>query len=96
MKPEEPMDRKATIDRMNRQLHKWDCEIARFEKRARKVTSDLQQRVEVLQQRKHSAQSHTEALVHSSEDAWKELKYGAEKAAKDVKKALRKAKSKFR
>jgi t-SNARE complex subunit (syntaxin) len=90
------MNRKDTIDRLNRQLKSWDSEILRIEKKVQKLTNDLHQRVEDLKKKKESAQTRTEELIHSSEDAWKELRKGAEQAFSDVKKALKKARAKFK
>lgn len=90
------MERKATIAKLNRQLKTWDADIARIEKKVQKATRDLQDRLEELKHRKNAAMTRTEALIHSSEDAWGELKEGAEEAFQDVRKALRRARSKFR
>ncbi|NTU92253.1 MAG: hypothetical protein HGB01_06135 [Chlorobiaceae bacterium] len=90
------MERKTTIARLNRQLKTWDADIARIEKKVQKVTSDLHDRLDELKKRKEAALKRTDALLHSSEEAWGELKEGAEDAFHDVRKAMRRAKAKFR
>jgi len=90
------MERKATIAKLNRQLKTWDADIASIEKKVHKLTRDLQDRVDDLKQRKEAAMKQTEHLLHSSEEAWGELKEGAEEAFHDVRKALRRARARFR
>ncbi len=90
------MERKATIAKLHRQLKTWDTEIVQIEKRVHKATRDLHDRVDELKQRKDAAMKQTEKLLHSSEEAWGELKEGAEEAFHDFRKALRRARSRFK
>jgi hypothetical protein len=90
------MERKVMIAKLEKQLRTWDTEIARIEKKVMKITTDLNERLDELKQRKNAAVKRTEVLLHSSEEAWGELKDGAEDAFRDVRKALKKAKAKFK
>lgn len=90
------MNRKTYIDNFGRTLRTWDKDIARLEKKAEKITRTLHQRIEALKQQRENASAKTTDLLHSSEDAWVEVKYGAEVAMNDLKKAFRKARAKFK
>ena len=90
------MNRKTYIDNFSRTLKTWDRDIAKLEKQAEKITKTLQQRIEELKKQREHASEKTTDLMHSSEDAWHEVKYGAEMAMNDLKKAFRKAKAKFK
>lgn len=90
------MDRKSYIDSLGRKLRLWDKDIAKLEKKAEKITRQLHQQIDELKRQREHAASKTTDLLHSTEDAWVEVKYGAEEALNDLKKAFRKAKAKFK
>ncbi|NTV05273.1 MAG: hypothetical protein HGA59_02020 [Chlorobiaceae bacterium] len=90
------MDRKEYIDNLGRKLKLWDKEIAKLEKKAEKITKRLHQQIDELKQQREHAASKTTALLHSTEDAWQEVRYGAEVAVNNLKKAFRKARAKFK
>ena len=90
------MNRKTYIDNFGRTLRTWDRDIAKLEKKAEKITKTLHQRIEELKKQREHASAKTTDLIHSSEDAWIEVKYGAETAMNDLKKAFKKAKAKFK
>ncbi|MEI7748346.1 MAG: hypothetical protein WCI81_04650 [Chlorobiaceae bacterium] len=89
------MNRKSFIDNFDRKLRSWDKDIAKLEKKAERITRTLRQRIDELKQRRTTAAAKTTDLLHSSEEAWAEVRYGAEQALCDFKKAFRKAKAKF-
>lgn len=89
------MERKIFINKFDRQLRSWDRDIAKLEKRADKITQNLKQHIEVVKHQREAASTKAADLLHSSEDAWMEMKKGAEIAMNDLKKAFKKAKSKF-
>jgi len=90
------MNRKTYIDNFDRKLRAWDKEIAKLEKKAEQLNWTLQQRIEALKHRRDKATAKTTDLIHSTEDAWREVRNGAEDALDDLKKAFRKARSKFK
>jgi ABC-type hemin transport system substrate-binding protein len=89
------MNRKTYIDNFGRKLQSWDKDISRLEKKAEKLTKTLHAHIDELKEHRDHAATKTSVLLHSSEEAWVEVKYGAEQALNDMKKAFRKAKSKF-
>ncbi len=89
------MNRKGYINSFDRQLKAWDKDIAKLEKKAEKITRSLHERIESLKHQRDAAAARTSDLLHSSEDAWHEVKLGAENALSDLKKAFIKAKAKF-
>ena len=90
------MNRKSYIDNVGRKLHSWDRDIAKLEKKAEKITRTLHQHIEELKAQREHAATKTTDLLHSSEEAWVEVKNGAEQAMNDLKKAFRKAKARFK
>ncbi|MEI8033358.1 MAG: hypothetical protein WCH05_08440 [Chlorobiaceae bacterium] len=89
------MNRKGYINSFDRQLKAWDKDIAKLEKKAEKITRSLQQKIEALKHQRDAAAARTRDLLHSSEDAWQEVRHGAEAAFNDLRKAFIKAKAKF-
>ena len=89
------MNRKSYIDNFDRKLRSWDKDIAKLEKKAERISRSLHQRIDELKQRQAAAAAKTTDLLHSSEEAWAEVRYGAEQALIDIKKAFRKARAKF-
>jgi uncharacterized protein YoxC len=89
------MERKGYIDNLDRKLRSWDKDIAKLEKQAEKITKKLKQQIDELKKRREHAASKTTDLLHSSEEAWQEVKNGAEVAMNDLKKAFKKARAKF-
>ncbi|NHQ60950.1 hypothetical protein G9409_10225 [Chlorobium sp. BLA1] len=89
------MERKLFISKFDRQLKAWDRDIAKLEKKAEKITQNLKQHIETVKHQREAASTKATDLMHSSEEAWNEVKYGAERAMTDLKKAFKKAKSKF-
>ncbi|MEI8186317.1 MAG: hypothetical protein WCG19_06455 [Chlorobiaceae bacterium] len=90
------MNRKTYINNFDRTLKTWDKDISKLEKKAEKITRTLRQRIEALKQQRDRASEKSTDLLHSSEDAWLEVKKGAEMAMNDLKKAFQKAKAKFK
>jgi hypothetical protein len=89
------MNKKSYIDNFDRKLRSWDKDIAKLEKKAEQITRTLHQRINELKQHRATAAAKTTDLLHSSEEAWVEVRYGAEQALSDFKKAFRKARAKF-
>jgi CHASE1-domain containing sensor protein len=89
------MNRKSYINSFDRKLRSWDKDIAKLEKKAERITRTLHQRIDELKQYRASAAAKSTDLLHSSEEAWAEVRYGAEQALIDIKKAFRKARAKF-
>jgi hypothetical protein len=90
------MNRKRYIDKLGLRLRLWDKEIAKLEKRAEKMTKKLYQQIDELKKQRELAASKTTDLMHSSEEAWQEVKNGAEEVVDDLKKTFRKARAKFK
>ncbi|EAT58554.1 MULTISPECIES: hypothetical protein [Chlorobium] len=89
------MERKLFINKFDRKLRSWDRDIAKLEKRAEKITQNLKKHIEEVKLHREATATKAADLLHSSEDAWMEMRKGAEVALNDLKKAFRKAKSKF-
>lgn len=89
------MERKRYIDGFDKKLRAWDKDIAKLEKKAEKISQTLQERIVTLKKHREAAASKTTDLLHSSEEAWMEVKNGAEAALNDLKKAFKKARGKF-
>lgn len=89
------MNRKTYINNFGRKLKSWDREIAKLEKKAEKITQTLHKRIDAVRQQRENAAAKSTDLLHSSEEAWVEIKNGAEVVMNDLKKTFRKAKAKF-
>jgi len=93
-------NRDEYIRKMQAKLGEWNTEIDALANKAGKVgadvTNEFHEQIEALKSKQASARQKIEALQHSGEGAWEDMKSGVELAWTAMGEAIDSARSRFK
>ena len=87
------------VEKLKHKLDEWNDDIDKLEEKSEHLKGNVKVTYEkelgVLKQQRDTIKVKANELIHSSEEAWDELKVGVEEAWKKFTDAIEKAHSKF-
>lgn len=87
------------VEKLKHKLDEWNEDIDKLEEKSEHLKADAKvaydKELNMLKQQRENVRSKAQELIHSSEEAWDELKVGVEEAWKKFTDAIEKAHSKF-